>query len=60
MQETQIRSLSWEYPLEKETATHSSILAWEFHGERSLVGYSRWGCKESDTTEQLTLSYTLL
>ena len=28
----------------------------EFHGQRSLVGYSPWGCKESDTTEQLTLS----
>ena len=29
MQETPIRSLSWEDPLEKEMATHSSILAWE-------------------------------
>ena len=29
MQETWIRSLSWEKPLEKEVATHSSILAWE-------------------------------
>ena len=28
MQETQIQSLSWEDPLEKEMATHSSILAW--------------------------------
>ena len=28
----------------------------EFHGQRSLAGYSPWGCKESDTTEQLTLS----
>jgi len=28
----------------------------EFHGQRSLVGYSPWGCKESDMTEQLTLS----
>ena len=28
----------------------------EFHGQRSLVDYSPWGCKESDTTEQLTLS----
>ena len=28
MQETQIRSLDWEDPLEKEMATHSSILAW--------------------------------
>ena len=34
--------------------THSSILAWEIHGQRSLVDYSPFGCKESDTTEQLT------
>ena len=26
------------------------------HGQRSLVGYSPWGCKELDMTEQLTLS----
>ena len=29
MQETQVQSLGWENPLEKETATHSSIRAWE-------------------------------
>jgi len=29
MQETQVRSLGQEYPLEKERATHSSIVAWE-------------------------------
>ena len=29
MQETQVRSLGWEDPLEKEMATHSSILAWK-------------------------------
>ena len=29
MQETRVRSLSWEDPLEKEMATHSSILAWK-------------------------------
>ena len=29
MQEMQVRSLGWEDPLQKETATHSSILAWE-------------------------------
>ena len=28
MQETQVRSLGWEDPLEKEMATHSSTLAW--------------------------------
>ena len=36
-------------------ATHSNILAREFHGQRSLLGYSPWGLKESDRTEQLTL-----
>ena len=51
MQERWVRSLGQEYSLEKEMATHSSILAWEIHGQRSLVGYSPWGCKESDTTE---------
>ena len=30
----------------------------EFHGQRSLVGYSLWGHKESDTTEQLTCTHT--
>ena len=29
MQETQVRSLGWEDPLEKEMATHCSILAWK-------------------------------
>ena len=28
----------------------------EFHGQRSLAGYSPWDCKESDTAERLTLS----
>ena len=53
MRETWVRSLGWEDPLEKEMATHSSTLAWRIHGGRSLVGYSLWGRKESDTTERL-------
>ena len=44
-------SIPGEYPLEKGMATHSSIPAWRIHGERSLVGYSPWSCKELDTTE---------
>ena len=33
-------------------ATYSSILAWRIsNGQSNLVGYSPWGCKESDTTE---------
>ena len=31
----------------------------EFHGQRSLAGYSPWGCKESDTTERLTFTVHL-
>ena len=59
VQETWVRSVGWEDPLEKEMATHFSILAWKSHGQRSLVGCSPWGLKESDTTEQLTLIYLL-
>ena len=38
---------------EEGKATHSGILFGESHGWRSLVGYSPWGCKGSDMTEQL-------
>ena len=51
MQETWVPSLGWENPLEKRTATHSSILVW-----RIPWMYGPWGCKESDPTEQLSLS----
>ena len=53
--ETWVQSLGWEDPVEKEMATHSSTLALprKFHGLRSLVGYSPWDRKESDTTERL-------
>ena len=51
MQEIQVQSLDWEDPVEEGTATNSSILAWRIHAQRSLVGYSPWGCKESDRTE---------
>ena len=47
----QVRSLDWEDPLDKGMATHSSILAGEFHEQKIWVGYSPWGHKESDTTE---------
>ena len=48
MQETQVHSLGWKVPLVKEMATHSSILPGKSHGQKSLVGYSPWGPKESD------------
>jgi len=40
IQETLVCSLGWKVPLEKGMTTHSSILAGEFHGQRSLVHYS--------------------
>ena len=55
MQETWVRSLGWEDPLEKRMATHSSILAWRIPWQKSLAGYSPWGCKESHMTEQVTI-----
>ena len=51
VQETWDRSLGWEDALEEETVTHSSILAWEIHGQRSFKGYNQWDRKELDTTE---------
>ena len=48
MQETWVRSLGWEDPLEEEMATHSSILAWEIpwteeHGGLQPMGLQRLG-----------------
>ena len=39
---TNILGTGYTAIMEKEITTHSSILAWEFHGHRSLVGYSPW------------------
>ena len=54
MWETRVQSLSREDPLEKEMATHSNIQPGISHGQKSLVDYSPWGHKESDTTEWLS------
>ena len=45
------RSLGQENPLEEEMTTTPVFLPGEFHRQRSLVGYSPWGHKESDTVE---------
>ena len=55
MQETWVRSLGWQDPLEKRKATHSSILAWRI----PWTNNSPWSRKELDTTEQLSL-YTVV
>ena len=48
----QVRSLGGEDALEEGVATHTSILAWRIHGQRSLAGYSPRGREESDVTEE--------
>ena len=50
MQETWVRSLGWENPLEKEMATHSSILAWEILWTEEPGGLQCMGSQESNTT----------
>ena len=56
MQETRVRSLGQEDPLEKSWQPTSVLLPIEFHGQRSLsmVGYSPWGRKELDPTNTFT------
>ena len=52
VQETQVRSLGQEDPLEEGMAVHSSILAWRIPWtEEPGELYSPWGHKELDTTE---------
>ena len=53
MWETWVRSLGREDPLEKEMATHSSILAWRIPWREELGGLQSTGRKELDTTEPL-------
>jgi len=45
MQEVRVQLVGWEDPLEKEMATHSSILVWEIPWTESLAGYSPGGHK---------------
>ena len=45
MQETWVRFLGQEDPMEKEMATHASILAWEIPWTEDPAGYSPWDCR---------------
>ena len=57
-EETWVRSLGWEDPLEKEMATHSSILAWEIPWTEECGGLQSPGEQESDTTEHSMAQHT--
>ena len=52
VQETLVLSLGQEDPLRREWLPTPVFLPGECHGQRSLVGYNAWGCKESDSTER--------
>ena len=54
MQETRVQSLGWEDPWKRKWQPTPGFLLGESLRQRSLVGYSPWGCKESDTTEQMS------
>ena len=58
MWETQVWSLGWKDLWRREWLPTPVFLPGEFHGQRSLVGYSPWGCKESDMTEWLTHTHS--
>ena len=59
MHETQVQSLGWEDPLEKDMATHSSILAWRIPWTKELQSFGVHGVTKSDATEHLTLAVSL-
>ena len=51
MQETRVQSRVGKILWRREWVLTPVFLPGEFHGQRSLVGYSSWDCKESDMTE---------
>ena len=51
MQETRVRSLGWEDPLEKEMAIHSSTIAWKIPWTEEPGRLHSMGLQRSDTTE---------
>ena len=57
MPEARVWSLGQEDPLEKGWLSTPVFLPGEFHGQRSLEGYSPWDLKELDTIEYLTLFF---
>ena len=48
----------WKISWSRKQKPTPAFLPGKFHGQRSLVGYSPWGCKESDTTEWLSMPKT--
>ena len=60
VQETHVRSLCWEAPLEESRTTHSSILAWRIPWTGEPGGYSPQGHEELDVIKQLSMEASLI
>ena len=56
MQETQVQALIKKIPYRRKWQPTPVFWPGKLHGQRSLVGYSPWGCKGPDATEQPTLT----
>ena len=59
MQETQVQHLGWEDPLEKEMATHSSVLAWRIPWTKEPGGLQSMELQESDMTYPLNFQESI-
>ena len=51
-----VRPLGREDPLKEGMATHSSVVAWRLHAQRSLEGFSLCSQEDSDTAERLRIT----
>ena len=51
-----VRKIPWR----RSVATHSTILGWRTHEQRSLAGYSPWGCQGLDTAELLSMKVKVI
>ena len=60
IQETWVQSLGWEDLLEKEMATHSSIIAWEIHGHRGTWWATVRGVAKSQTRLSMLIVLNVL
>ena len=59
MRETRVQFLGWEDPLGRKWQPTPVFLPRESHGQRSLMGYSPWGCKELDMSERLSAEHSM-
>ena len=59
MRETRVQSPGWEDPLEKAMASHLIFFPGEFYGQKGLLSYGLWDCRESDMTEWLHFHFSL-